>query len=208
MHCRRESDADFTQLPLFLNVAWLLVANAGLWGREQQVPKRSTNCSYAWKGAGDTIEFRLSPPCGYRLSPALLRFSGIRPIAQGQIVMCAKKSEAANRLRGAVIFITIVWLTFSDNLVVRFARIAVEPTACLLFPVNILFLPVIYLAAIFLYVSSASGEKMNFGSIVKRSFAEMFKGAISTGSSQAVASTVIMVVLMLSYWCRFPVISH
>lgn len=125
--------------------------------------------------------------------------------------MRLKHTDIQERLWGAAIFATIMWLTFlsNGNTYVRFIRSLIEPIACLMFPENTLLLsPIIYWAVVFFYVLISSPEKMKFRSVVKHSFVEMFRGAISVRSSQAVASTVVLVVFMFSYWCRFPVVSH
>ena len=84
-------------------------------------------------------------------------------------------------------------------------RRAIEPTACTVFPINLLWLPIIYWLVVFLYTIARGPKEPSLATRFKVSIHQMFRNAVFRHPSQALASSVLIVICILEYICAFPI---
>ena len=85
-------------------------------------------------------------------------------------------------------------------------RRLLEPTACQVFPINFLYLPLIYWLFVFLYCYFTSPGDATLRAIIKISTIQMFKnGFYQNHPSAFFAGPVLMVLCILEYVCAFPI---
>ena len=87
----------------------------------------------------------------------------------------------------------------------EYIRRALEPTACQVFPINLLYLPLIYWLAVFLYFLISSGKNNTVVNVIKLSIAQMFKNAFSMHPSAYFAGTALLIASVLEYVCAFAI---
>jgi hypothetical protein len=87
-------------------------------------------------------------------------------------------------------------------------RRALEPTACQVFPISLLYMPLIYWVFVLLFFLFSSSKRTTLFDLAKISTVQTFKNAFSMHPSSYVAGIALLVVVLLEYACAFPVVRH
>jgi hypothetical protein len=83
-------------------------------------------------------------------------------------------------------------------------RRALEPTACQVFPINLLYLPLIYWSIVFAYFLLHDAHSKTLLDTMKTSTIQMFKNAFSMHPSAYLAGLALLIASALEYVCLFP----
>lgn len=83
-------------------------------------------------------------------------------------------------------------------------RRGLEPTACQVFPVNLLYLPLIYFSGVFLYFLFYNASSKSLPGIMRMSIIQMFKNAFSMHPSAYHAGLALLIASALEYVCLVP----
>jgi hypothetical protein len=85
-------------------------------------------------------------------------------------------------------------------------RRALEPTACQVFPINLLYMPLIYWLGVFLYFLFRSAGSVKLLDVTKMSTIQMFRNAfLAHHPSAYVGAGALLIASVLEWVCAFPI---
>jgi hypothetical protein len=88
----------------------------------------------------------------------------------------------------------------------EYLRRALEPTACQVFPIKLLWFPLIYWFLVFLYFYFTTSGNTTLLTVIKISTIQMFKnGFYQNHPSVFLPSIVLVVLFILEFVCAFPI---